>query len=150
MSFVGNSVPRSAAPTAKRGCQSSGEPRRLRASHVEIVEVQRRIEQQEKLALRLMTPHRIGREHYNVTTTDRHIDDRRTIREFIRAREHATDEQILFIRGKTQHDARSQLRWREKRPLPLILIRIGTIRRIRGSGLRHRLDYVGIAHATAS
>src|SRR5215217_843126 len=78
----------------------------LGASNVQVVVIQRRIEQQEKLTLRLVPPHRVRRKHHDVPAPNRNINNRRTVRQLTAARQHAADEQVLFIRRKTQHHAR--------------------------------------------
>src|ERR1700754_1305649 len=97
-----------------------------------------------------MAPHRVRRKHHYVTATDRNINDRRTIRQLVCTREHATDEQVLLVRHKTQHDARAQLRRSVERTLARVLIGIGPIVWIRRTRLRHCLDHVGIVNTTAS
>src|SRR6185369_5834770 len=125
-------------------------PTAFGASDAQVVVIQRRIEHEEKLALRLVPPHRVRRKHHDVPTANRHINNRRTVRKLIAAREHAADEQVLFIRRKTQHDARSQLRWHEERALAQIGIWIRPVVWIGRPRLRHRLNHVRIVNTATS
>src|SRR5215213_9381290 len=135
---------------AVSGTRSLSLPAWLGAARVQVVIIQRRIEQQEKLALRLMAPHRVRRKHHDVSTTNRHIDNRRTVGQLIGTRKHAADQQVLLIVHKTQHDARSQLRRREERAFALVSIGIRPVVRIRRPWLRHCLNHVRIINTAAS
>ena len=64
-------------------------------------------EQKKEAALRLVTPHRIVCKHQNVSTPDRNVNHGRRIRQLRASRKHAANEQFLFIRGKSHHNARS-------------------------------------------
>src|SRR5215510_8867703 len=96
----------------------------LRAADAQVVVVQRRIEDQEKLALCLVSPHRIRRKHHHVTTTDRNVDNRGPTCKLVTTSEHAADQEVLLILHESQHDTRSQLRRHEERTLPRIRVRI--------------------------
>src|SRR6185369_9861031 len=125
-------------------------PTAFGASDAQVVVIQRRIEHEEKLALRLVPPHRVRRKHHDVPTTNRHINNRRTVRKLIAAREHAADEQVLFIRRKTQNDARPQLRRHEERALTQIGVWIWPVVWICRPRLRHRLDHIRIVNTATS
>src|SRR6267378_4489122 len=72
--------------------------RRLRPPNAQIIVIQGSIEQEEKLTLCLVAPHRIGRKHHNVPTSNGNVDYCRFVRKFRTSGQHAADEQILFIR----------------------------------------------------
>src|ERR1041385_2330333 len=97
-----------------------------------------------------MPPHRIGRKHHYVTTTNRHVNHRRTIRQFITTRQHSADKQVLFVVRKSQHNTRPQLRRHKERTLTLLLIVTTAFRTIGRARLRHGLNHIRIADTAAS
>ena len=66
-------------PLLERGKQ----PRRFErrgwlssAPRIQMIEVEQRVEQEEETALRLVSPHRIGRKQHDVAATNRNVDHR--------------------------------------------------------------------------
>src|SRR5262245_20928663 len=86
-------------------------PSRRRSYDVQVIEVQRGVEKHREAAVRFVPPHGIVGEHHDVTFAYGHIKHGRFPSQFRTAREHAADQQILFI-GEAQDDARTHLRRR--------------------------------------
>ena len=72
-----------------------------------IVVVERGVEEEEEFPLRLVSPHGIGGKQQDVSAPQRHINNRRAIRQFRPVRQHTTDEQVALLARETKHDARA-------------------------------------------
>src|SRR5215510_9967904 len=62
------------------------------SSNVQVIEVQRRVEEQREAAVRFMPPHRVIGEHHDVPFAYGHIEHDRFASQFRTAREHAADQ----------------------------------------------------------
>src|SRR5262245_12910216 len=127
---------------------------RRRSSDIQVIEVQRGVEKHRKAAVRLMAPHRVVGEHYDVPFANRDVDHRRLAGQFTAAGEHPANKQALFIGGESQNDARAHL-GRRQLPCELCTELFGDPVFTRRSGRLWRqrpaaLYDVGIAHAAAS
>ncbi len=76
--------------------------------------MQHGVEEEEEAPLRLLTPHRIVGEQEDVAFAHGDINDGRAIRQLVASGEHAGDEEVALF-SEAQHNARSLLRWRQKR-----------------------------------
>src|SRR5205085_398945 len=125
------------------------------APDVQVIEVERGVEEQEERALRLVSPHRIVGEQDDVPAPDWHINDGGPVRQLLSAREHAAYEQTLLIARKAEHDARALCRRHvERAELQALLIGQYLFAGTRGwalrrrASLRHRLHDVGVVQRT--
>jgi hypothetical protein len=87
--------------------------RRRFASRIQMVVVERGIEQKHETPLRFLAPHRIVGKEHDVAATERHVDDRWSARQFRASRQHAADPQIFLV-SEAQDDTRIK-RGRRKR-----------------------------------
>src|SRR5262245_58675009 len=127
-------------------------PSRRRSSDAQMIEVQRRVEEQREAAVRFVPPHRVVGEHHDVPFADGHIEHGRFAGQFRTAREHAADQQILFI-GEAQDDARTHLRRRLLSRELLAELSRNTIFASRWSWPRHwfaSLNLIGIGQTASS
>src|SRR6202044_3535150 len=78
--------------------------RRRLSACIQMIVVERGVEQEHEAALRLLTPHGIVGKKHNVTAAERHIDEGGSAGQFRATGQHAADPQILFV-SEAQNDA---------------------------------------------
>jgi len=79
---------------------------------VQPIEVQQRVEHQEVAAFRLAAPDRVVRKRDDVPFVERHVDDRRVLRDFAAVFDKARYEQVARIRV-AEDDAQLELALKE-------------------------------------
>src|SRR5439155_22387392 len=75
-------------------------PRLRRATRIQIVPVQNRVEREEIRALRLPAPERTGREYDDVCLTERDVDDLRAVRQHLATHERARQQHGVRTGGE--------------------------------------------------
>ena len=66
-------------------------------SDVQVIEVERSVEDQGIAALSLAAPHRVDREEQNMSLPVRHINERRSVSQRCAAAKHSAYQQVLFV-----------------------------------------------------
>ncbi len=70
---------------------------------VQVVVMERRVEQEHEAAVGLVPPHRVVAEEDDVTLPERHVDDRGRSRELGAPREHAADPEVFLVGPAEDH-----------------------------------------------
>lgn len=90
------------------------------STDIEVVEVEKRIEDQEIAADGLTTPHRIVGEEYDVTPAQRDIDNYRPLRD-VAAIEQSRRQQLTLV-GEAQHHTRPKRGWYYRQRVPQLFV----------------------------